>query len=470
MSNDVKEYPVHVAVPMEDRHYGFWDMAATWLGANACTGSWYTGGVIAALGVGGTLIVLLVANPIAYIIMALIGYMGYKVGTTTMGLTRASFGIKGSKLPSLFNTTQFVGWCAVNTFIAAISLSFLFKELFNWPAFGEQGAWWCLAVGVVLCSVLQITITVIAGSRSIKYAERVASALLIILTLWETIVIFNHWSIDQIMKWRPPAELGIPFGNALDMMAAFSLGWVPAIAEFTRYSKSKAASTGAPVIGANVSLFWFALVGALGAIAATLTSGQYDPNTSDPSSIMSALGLGWVAFLVLVLATVTTNTINIYAAGMSVINIFPKVQPFRALWIVSILALFVSLIPIIAGSFLDAFIFFLDYIGAVFGPLFAIIIVDYYILRKSRYDWSHASLKGGIYWYSNGISWRAITIWACGTTLCLIFKSSNFFGATVGGIYPAIIATFILYWGSSKVSSTRNNYVTAAASVEEIKY
>jgi nucleobase:cation symporter-1, NCS1 family len=460
MSDEAKEYLVDEAVPMDARHYGFWDMAATWLGANACTGSWYTGGVLAALGIGGAFMVLLIANPIAYIIMALIGYMGYKVGTTTMGLTRASFGIKGSILPSVLNTTQFIGWCAVNTFIAAISLSFLFAEMFGWPTFGEEGSWWSLGLGVIICSVLQIAITVIAGSRSIKYAERVAAFLLICLTIWETIVIFKYWSFDQIMAWRPPAELAaLPFGNAIDIMAAFSLGWVPAIAEFTRYAKSKGAATGAPVIGANISLFWFTLVGALGAIAATLISGQYDPNTSDPSSIMGTLGLGWVAFLILILATVTTNSINIYAAGMSSINIWPKIRPFKALWAVSILALFVSLVPIIVGSFLDAFIFFLDYIGAVFAPLFAIILVDYYYLKKGKYEWSQASKVGGSYWYSNGVNWKAIIPWVLGTALCLMLKSSDSFGATVGGIYPTIVVSGIIYWALSKGPVSINNSV-----------
>ena len=66
-----EEYPIEVAVPMSARHYGFWDMIATWIGANANTSSWYTGGCIAAVGVLGGLAVIFIANPIAYAIMAL---------------------------------------------------------------------------------------------------------------------------------------------------------------------------------------------------------------------------------------------------------------------------------------------------------------------------------------------------------------------------------------------------------------
>ena len=48
-----------------------------------------------------------------------------------MALTRSSFGIRGSYVPSVINVVQFVGWTAVNTFIAATSLSILFHDFFG---------------------------------------------------------------------------------------------------------------------------------------------------------------------------------------------------------------------------------------------------------------------------------------------------------------------------------------------------
>ena len=66
------------------------------------------------------------------------------------------------------------------------------------------------------------------------------------------------------------------------------------------------------MIGANVALFWFAIVGMFGAIANSIQTGVFDPNTSDPSSIVANLGLGWVAFGVLILATCTTNCVNFF--------------------------------------------------------------------------------------------------------------------------------------------------------------
>ncbi len=442
---EVVEYSVEEAVPQSARHYGFLDMIATWVGANANTSSWYTGGVIAAVGVFGGFAVIFIANPIAYAIMALVGYMGYKVGTTTMGLTRASFGIRGSILPSVLNTIQFIGWCACNTFIAAISMSYLFNQLFGWPAFGEEGSWWVLVIGVVVCSVIQILMTVLGGSYSIKYAERVAVVLLIVLTIWETAVILGQYPLEEIFKWRPPADVMIPFGKAMDVMVAFSFGWIPAIAEFTRYTKNKSSATVAPMIGANVALFWFAIVGMLGVIATSIQSGTFDPNTSDPSSVIGSLGLGWMAFLVLILATCSTNCVNIYAAGMSAANIFPKVDNKKALWVTSAVTLLISLVPIVVGSFLDAFMYFLDYVGLIFAPMLAIIIIDYYIIKKRKYDWSQAAKVDGAYWYKNGINWAAVGSWLIGVVSYFILSNVSFVMNSLGAIYATVIVTSIVY-------------------------
>lgn len=456
-----EEYPIEVSVPMSARHYGFWDMVATWIGANANTSSWYTGGCIAAVGVMGGLAVIFIANPIAYAIMAMVGYMGYKVGTTSMGLTRASFGIRGSALPSVLNTIQFIGWCAMNTYIAAISLSYLLNSLFGWPAFGQENSGWVMVVGVVFCSIIQILMTVVQGSRSIKIAERVGVIALIILTIWETWVILDHYPLEQIFAWEPTGDFSIRFGEAMDIMVAFSFGWIPAIAEFTRYTKNKRSAVVAPMIGANVALFWFAIVGMFGAIANSIQTGVFDPNTSDPSSIVANLGLGWVAFGVLILATCTTNCVNIYSAGMSVANILPKVGEKKCLYGTAVLTLLISLIPILVGSFYDTFTVFLSYVGFIFAPLLAIMIIDFFVVHKRNYDWSQSATVGGKYWYTNGINWIAVCTWLIGVAVYFLCLRLDFVMNTMGAIYATVLVTAVVYWVANLIFN--KNYQKKAA-------
>lgn len=425
-------------------------MLTTWIGANANNGTWYVGGVVAGATFGGAVLVTLVSNPIAYIIMALIGFIGYKVGTSTMALTRPSFGVRGSFLPSVLNITQFIGWTAVNTFIAAISISFILKDIFGLPAYGSNGSEKTMLIGIAVMSILHL-ISIATGHKSVKMVEKIGVIFILILGVWETVVVLKQVPLSKIIAWRPPSGKVMDIGSAFDAMAAFSLGWVPAIADFTRYSKSKKASTVAPIIGANVGLFWFAFVGIIGAIGTAVTTGVYDPNNSDPSTIVSKLGLGVIALLVIILTSTTANAINLMGAGISVTNLNKKIKSQTALFGVTILAALLTIVPIYASSFLDSFEMFLDYIGMVFGPIFGIMITDYYLVRKKQYAVEQFDDEKGKYWYKSGFNLVTISVWIISVIIFLFMKNLPMFTKTIGAIYPIIIISAILYFISSKI-------------------
>ncbi len=139
-------------IPLNERNMTYWDMFATWFGANANNGTWFIGGVIAAAGFFGGIVAMLIGGILAYIFLSLMGYVGYRTGATTTVLSRGAFGIRGSIVPSLINITLFLGWTAVNTFIAATSLAFIFHSLFRWPLFGQPGGNLGMVVGILIMS------------------------------------------------------------------------------------------------------------------------------------------------------------------------------------------------------------------------------------------------------------------------------------------------------------------------------
>jgi nucleobase:cation symporter-1, NCS1 family len=445
-----KEYDALEPVPAGARSLKFGEMVATWVGANANNGTWYVGGVVAGAAFGGAALVTLVANPIAYIIMAFIGFIGYKVGTSTMSLTRPCFGVKGSYLPTVLNITQFIGWTAVNTFIAAISISFILKDFFGWPAFGEAGANKGMLVGILIMSILHL-ISISVGSKSVKMVEKIGVVFILVLGIWETYVVLKQVPLDQIVSWRPPSGSLLPMGAAMDAMAAFSLGWVPAICEFTRYGKTKATATIAPIIGANAGLFWFAFVGIIATIGTAITTGVYDPNNSDPSTIASKLGLGAIALLVIIITSTTANAVNLMAAGISLTNISRKIKSISALLIVTVLSALLTLVPLFLSSFLNSFIMFLDYIGMVFGPIFAIMIVDFYMVKKKKYDTDALNKQNGKYWFNGGYNVLAISVWVISAIIFLLIRKLPLFVNSIGAIYPIIVIAGVLYYSAIKI-------------------
>lgn len=444
------EYTAVEPVAPQHRNVGFTDMTATWIGANANSGTWLVGGVVvgtafAGAAFTGALTVTIIANIIAYVIVALVGFIGYKVGTATVALTRPSFGIRGSYLPSALNSLQFIGWAAVNTFIAATSMAYLAHDWLHVPALKDPGGSLTMIVSILIICILQFA-AVTYGHSSVKLFEKIGVVLILILGIWETVVIFQQYSWHELVTWVAPHGESMAFGTAIDRMAAFSFLWAPAIAEFTRYAKSRATSTVAPMIGANIGLFWFAFVGMIGAIGVAISTGVYDPDNSDPSTIISKLGLGPLALIVIILTVVTTNAIVLLSSGLSINNITQKIKPINAVRVVAIAAFFIALTPLLSGSFVDLFQSFLDGIGLVFGPIIAILITDFYFVHSRSYEKDMLDTKNGPYWFYRGFNPRALFAWLAGIVFYFVFHNFGIFTDALGGIYPAFVVSGVVYF------------------------
>lgn len=437
------------AVPLEKRTATNWDMFATWVGANANNGTWYIGGVIAAAGMLTASTTLIIVGVLSYVFLALSGYMGYKTGIPQMALTRASFGLRGSFLPSLINLVQFIGWAAANTFIAAISISVIFKDIFGLPAYGTKGGNLGLIIGIIIMSLLHLA-SISLGEKSVRMIERVGIVLVIIFVVWETIVVFQHVSLTEILNWKPTSSVKMSSGAAVDILAAFNLAWVTASSDFSRFAKKESGATTVSFLGANVGLFWFAFIGLTATIATGITTKSFNPNDSDPSTIATKLGLGMIALLVIVITSTTANAVNLMAAGSALTNMTSKIKLNASLWIVTLVATFVSFVPLFFATFLDAFIYFLDLVGMFLGPEIAVYLVDFFLVRRGKYDLNEFTKVNGNYWYVGGINWRAISSWAIGMVSYFVLTHVSLIKDSIGATFVAMLISAVVYYGLSK--------------------
>ncbi|APU70645.1 cytosine permease [Companilactobacillus crustorum] len=444
---DKKEH-IQATTP-DQRAMSKWDMFATWIGANANNGTWYIGGVIAAVGLIKASTLLVIVGSVSYILLGLASYMGFKVGLPAMTLTRPSFGVKGSILPSIVNVIQFIGWAAINTFIAATSISLILKDILGWDnsSFHNQ---FSIIIGIVVMSILHL-ISISLGEKSVKWIERIGIILVIILVTWESIVVLKTVPFHDIVKWQPATKFQLPSGKIVDILAAFNLAWVTAAADFSRFTKDKQAATTASFLGANIGLFWFAFIGLIATIATAITINKFDPNNADPSTIAAKLGLGILAMLVIVITSTTANAVNLMAAGSALTNIFHRLKLTPALWIVTLIATVMTFIPVYIASFLTTFETFLDGIGMFLGPEIAIFLIDFFIIRKKNYQVDQFSKIKGAYWYSKGINPIAIVTWIIGVISYLGLNKLDWIINSVGATFPAMIITAVCYYLATKI-------------------
>ena len=432
-------------IPHDARTYGFMDTVWTWFGSGINTGSWLFGGMAAALGMTFVLQYSIIWLPLIMVPWAAIGYIGYRYGASTVAVSRPTLGVKGSRLTGVAQFIVLIGWPSVNSFIAAMSLTYVFKEAWGWPAFGEPGSTMPMIVGILTTAVVQGVITVI-GHEAIRYLERVAGILLLVLGAWITYIILSKWSMREVMNFaQEQPKYTVAF--FIDLAFGFSWTWAQ-IADFSRFAKTANTATTGTWLGVNVGQGWFMLMGALGVIGVAMQTGKFDPNYADPSSTLAGLGMGLVAFLVLIFATVSTNVTVLYGAGMGLLGATGVRNPYRSLVAVAIIQLLLCFVPLIYGSFLAYFEMFLNVVGGIFIPLWTVILVDYFVVRKGRLvEDDLFSEHGGEYHYANG--------WGTNGLLSMAFGLVVFFTLSYGlpavaqyttASLPTLVASGMMYW------------------------
>ncbi|MGY3129192.1 NCS1 family nucleobase:cation symporter-1 [Agrococcus sp. UYP33] len=403
-------------------------MLMIWLAANLVVTTLLTGtlfvpdvpyGLVLGLIVGGTVV--------GAAVLVLIGAIGTRTGLPTMALTRGPFGTRGSLLPLAANVIILMGWSWVQAMLAGISLDFIVASVtgFSNPV-----------IFAVLCQTI-VVVLAIFGHAGVARVEPWFAAVILAIAAYVFIASFTTFAPADFAAIPGNPEAFYTPGLVFDVVLATAISWTVLSADFNRFART----TRAGVIGSGIGYTLSTIVSmALGATAigyVALSGGEVV--AFDPVTIIDAFG---VLFAVAIfLSVMATNTMVVYGMVTSVINALPgRKVPFLAT------ALVLGAISIVGSTFfglLAQFTTFLVTISALFAPVFAIMIVDYYLLKRRSYDADILRPTGGRYWYWAGVNWVAVVAWAIGATLAYVW--AYVWPLPIGATVPAFIATFVIY-------------------------
>lgn len=327
-----------------------------WFGAAVSIAEILTGTLIAPLGLGKGIVAILLGHLIGCVLLYFAGLIGAKSERSAMETVKISFGSKGSLVFSSLNVLQLVGWTAVMIAAGAAAAGSVFSLGGDWV--------WSLIIGVL------IIIWILVGLKNLGKINIIAMGGLFVLTIVMSAVIFRGNTSE-------PISGGLSFGAAVELSAAMPLSWLPLISDYTRTAKKKKAATLASAASYFAVSCWMYIIG----LGAALFTGE-----SDIAKIMLSAGLGIAGLIVIILSTVTTTFLDVYSAGVSTVSISKKINEKWAAIIVCIVG---TLLAILAP--VSQFEGFLYLIGSIFAPMIAILITDYFILKKDssklNFDW-----------------------------------------------------------------------------------
>jgi len=419
--------------PIEERNLGGWDFFLLWAGAAISLAEIWAGSLMVPLGLGLGLWAILLGHLIGNTPFALGGLMGSRWGIPSMVSVRPSFGIRGSYFPAALNVIQLIGWTAVMLIVCGQAADAISK----FYGFSNLNLW------IILSGVIT-TLWAVVGHRFWKWLQRISVLVLLILCIVVTYIVFQEYGWGMLSQI--PRKKDFPFMVGMDLVIAMPISWLPLVSDYSRFATDSKRNFWGTWIGYFIVSSWMYLIG----LMATLAT-----QSPDPSGVVMNLMLkfGWAipALIIVLFSTFTTTFLDIYSTAISGLNIFPKLGERTGIWIGGILGIIVA---IIFPTLLN-YEHFLLFIGAMFCPLFGIVLVDYFLIRRRVIDLEDLYKRGGEYWFSKGINPLAIIAWAIGFGIYLgfspmlmekVLQVKAAFPWPLGSSLPSMILAGLIYW------------------------
>ena len=420
-------------VAKEERNLGGWDFFLLWTGAAISLAEIWAGSLMVPLGLGLGLGAILLGHLIGNTPFALGGLIGSRWGIPTMVSVRPSFGIRGSYFAAGLNVVQLIGWTAVMLMVCAGAADAISK----FYGFSNVNLWIIVSGGIT-------TLWAFVGHRSWKWLERISVVGLLILCAAMTYFLFQEhgWStLSQIPKGE-----ALPFMEGVDLVIAMPISWLPLVSDYSRFATNSKSSFWGTWIGYFIISSWMFLLG----LAASLAT-----RSPDPSGVVMNLMLkfGWAlpALVIVLFSTFTTTFLDIYSTAISALSIAPKLGERTGVLVGGVLGTATALL----FPALLSYEHFLLFIGAMFCPLFGIVLADYFLLRRRHISLEDLYRKEGPYWFKGGVNPLALFAWCLGFATYLGFSPMLMekvlgiraaFPWPMGSSLPGMVLAGSIYW------------------------
>ena len=366
--------PVPQALSLFDQ-FGLWgNLGVSLLGFTGAIFVLQPGGAgTPELSMAAALTAIVVGTVLGTLPVALAGLPGTRTGAPAMVLLRGLFGARLSYLPTVLNILQCVGWGVFELVTIATAAHTVAPALPKW-------AYVLIAGGAT-------ALLTIRPLGAIRVLRKYATGAVVIVMIYLLVQLLRHP--------LPPFTHGSWSGYwaATDTVVAVAISWAPLVADYTRHSRSQRAAFTGVLAGYSVTQVLCYVIGLL----ALVTVAHGDPDKIYGAFI--ALPLGALGFAILAARELDQAFADLYSTAISVQNL-------RPLWDRRILAVTITALTTAGALWLNIADYenFLTLIGSVFVPLSAVLITDYFVVSRGRWDLSAAARS----------RWLMLLPWAAG--------------------------------------------------------
>jgi len=358
------------------------------------------------------LLAIIIGSIAGSVLLSMAGKIGSDHAVPSLIGIRPAFGLYGSYLAAVLNIIQLIGWTTFEIMI----LSKAAEQLTNIHVTFV----WNIIFGVIIALLGIFGPLFLVKQWLSKFAIWIvyASSAIILVTLL----------LQNLPNVMSGDGKDMSFFVALDIVIAMPISWMPLVSDYNRFAKTSKGAFIGTLIGFSITNIIFYVGGLLfgvGDISYIIISIQ-------------AILFGFI-LLVMIVDEIDNAFADIYSAAISSQSIFHNLNQRHLIIgfsiVSTILAIFVSI---------EGYEQFLFLIGTLFIPLFGVLLTDYFVIKRGKYQ--HDMMYGN---KIIKIGYPAIIAWAIGALLYyLLSQLSPIYLAqlpAIGSTIPSLIISSVLY-------------------------
>ena len=376
----------------------------------------------------------IIGTLLIYIFSNLIGKPSQKNGLPFIVLLRSSLGVIGAKYFGLIRFFVGIFLFGIQTYFLSKAFSYLIRISFFSiePMFLDKEIFLIFFLGMNLIDWTAIIIAIILQGFLFSAGMNINKKIIIFsaITVYFGMLLFFLSVLLSDVKFTSQAFLNIlntenflnkdnfgPLITVSSTVFAYFSVVILSFGDFSRYVKDESQlKKGNFSLILNLLIFSFFALFIVSGMDAFLKQDPENLNRilTNPTDILGKLDnlfLVVLALIFIIIASASTNLIvNFIPSQYTLVNFLPFSLSIRSA------GLIISILGFIIGIFWLTFLSqvgalsFIDTFGAFFGPLFGIMISDFYFIQKSKINNKdiYSLENNGIYYYTGGWHIKAV--------------------------------------------------------------
>ena len=399
----------------EQRTWTTYNIAALWIGMAIVITTYTLASGLMAAGMNWwqALLTISLGNMLVLIPMLLNAHAGTKYGIPFPVFVRASFGVRGANFAAMARALVACGWFGIQTWIGGLALDALMTAAWggwaNVPghSFITFFVFWAIQLVIILRGVEGVKcLRVLRGPAAPRRQHRLAHLGL-------------HRGRRHSQRVRDLGEVAA--GRRAFLGALLAVAWRRTWGTGSRSPstsrtlpatrKTQRSQVLGQALGLPLTMTAFSFIG-IAVTAATIV--VFGEAVWDPVVLVTRLAentplLLIVAMIIIAIAQISTNmAANVVSPSFDFSNLAPRYISFRTGGIITAIIGIVSF-PWVLFNNVGAYIFtWLVGYGSLLGAIGAVMIVDYWIVRRRQLDLAELYKLDGRYSYAGGWNWKAI--------------------------------------------------------------